>query len=92
MKRRKQGNRALMEKHIQERQRNLDEIARLTARNEELSAAIAEEEETIVVAAFRSSKMGLDAFCSLLEGRQRSGVPFPMTENPNKQEETIHEV
>ena len=42
MKRRKQGNRALMEKHIQERQRNLDEIARLNARNEELSAAIAE--------------------------------------------------
>ena len=92
MKRRKQGNRALMEKHMQERQRNLDEIARLTARNEELSAIIVEEEEMIVVAAFRSSRMGLDAFCSLVEGRQHSGVPFPMNENHNKQEDTIHEV
>lgn len=92
MKRRKQGNRALMEKHMQERQRNLDEIARLTARNEELSAIIAEEEKMIVVEVFLSTRLGLDAFCSLVEGRLNGGVPFPMTENPNKQEETIHEV
>ena len=92
MKRRKQGNRALMEKHIQERQRNLDEIARLNARNEELSAIIAEEEEMIVVAAYRSTRMGLDAFCNLIEGRQRRGVPFSMNETHNELEEPIHEV
>ena len=92
MKRRKQGNRALMEKHIQERQRNLDEIARLNARNEELSAAIAEEEEMIVVATYRSTRMGLDAFCDLVEGCQRSGVPFLMNENHNEQGEKIHEL
>ena len=80
--------------------RNMDEtrekikasIEEQGALTEELSAAIAEEEEPIVVAAFRSSNMGLDAVCSLIEGRQRSGVPFLMNENHNEQEDTIHEV
>ena len=78
-----------LEKRREEVKSSIESQGKLT---EELSAAIAEEEETIVVAAFRSSKMGLDAFCSLVEGRQRSGVPFLMNENHNEQEDTIHEV
>lgn len=37
MKRRKQSNRDMLERHLAERERNLETIARLTARNEELA-------------------------------------------------------
>lgn len=91
MKRRKQGNRALMEKHIQERKRNLDEMARLTARNEELESIIREEEDLEIVALVRSRHMGLMEFQSFLEGRQNSGVPSPVSESTNEQEDMKHE-
>ena len=59
MKRRKQGNRDMLEKHQAEYQRNLDTIARLTARNEELEAIITEEENLEIVALVRCNHMGL---------------------------------
>ena len=77
MKRRKQSNRAMLDKHRQEYQDNLDRIARLTARNEDLKPIIREEEDLEIVALVRSTHMGLDEFHRFLEGR-REGVPFSM--------------
>lgn len=91
MKRRKQSNRDMLERHLAERQRNLDSIARLTARNEELESIIREEEDLEIVALVRSHHMGLMEFQSFLEGRQNNGVPFPMSESTNEQEDIKHE-
>lgn len=87
MARRKQGNRDMLEKHQAEYQRNLDTIARLTARNEELEAIITEEENLEIVALVRCNHMGLDELQRILQGR-RSGVPFPMNDT---EEDMKHE-
>ena len=92
MKRRKQGSSALLEKYIQERERNQEEIARLTARNKELEPIIVEEENLEIVALVRSTQMGLAAFRHLMEGYQKNGVLFLMDKNTDTQEETTHEV
>ena len=92
MRRRKQSNRDMLERHRAEYQENLDTISRLTARNEELAAIITEEENLEIIALVRSTHKDLDEFQRFLEGRQRSGVPFHMNENHNEQEDTIHEV
>lgn len=78
MRRRKQSNRDMLERHRAEYQENLDTISRLTARNEELASFITEEENLEIIALVRSTHMGLDEFQRFLEGR-RDGVPFPMT-------------
>lgn len=77
MRRRKQSNRDMLERHRAEYQENLDTIGRLTARNEELASIITEEENLEIIALVRSTRMGLDEFQRFLEGR-RDGVPFPM--------------
>lgn len=79
MRRRKQSNRDMLERHRAEYQENLDTISRLTARNEELASIITEEENLEIIALVRSTHMGLDEFQRFLEGRRNSGVPFPMT-------------
>lgn len=91
MKRRKQGNREMLERHLAERQRNLETIARLTARNEELEPIIHEEENTEIVAAVRARYMSLTEFENDFKGRQGNGVPFPMSESTNEQEDMQHE-
>ena len=78
MRRRKQSNRDMLERHRAEYQENLDTISHLTARNEELASFITEEENLEIIALVRSTQMGLDEFQRFLEGR-RDGVPFPMT-------------
>ena len=78
MRRRKQSNRDMLERHRAEYQENLDTIGRLTARNEELASIITEEENLEIIALVRSTRMGLDEFQRFLEGR-RDGIPFPMT-------------
>ena len=78
MRRRKQSNRDMLERHRAEYQENLDTISHLTARNEELTSFIIEEENLEIIALVRSTQMGLDEFQRFLEGR-REGVPFPMT-------------
>lgn len=94
MKRRKQSNRAMLEKHQQEYQDNLDRIARLTARNEELKPIIREEEDMEIVALVRSTRMGLDEFQRFLEGRRNGGVPFPMNQGgafaPTNESKCLH--
>lgn len=91
MKRRKQGNREMLERHLAERQQNLETIARLTARNEELASIILEEENTEIVAEVRARYTSLTEFLNDMKGRQRKGVPFPMSENTNEQEDMQHE-
>ena len=86
MARRKQSNRDMLDKHRAEYQHNLDTIARLTARNEELTPIITEEENVEIVALVRSTHMGLEEFQRFLQGR-RAGVPFPM----NNEEGMTHE-
>ena len=78
MRRRKQSNRDMLERHRAEYQENLDTISHLTAGNEELASFITEEENLEIIALVRSTHMGLDEFQRFLEGR-RDGVPFPMT-------------
>lgn len=78
MRRRKQSNRDMLERHRAEYQENLDTISHLTARNEELASIITEEENLKIIALVRSTQMGFDEFQRFLEGR-REGVPFPMT-------------
>lgn len=91
MRRRKQSNRDMLERHLEERQRNLDTIARLTARNEELAPIIQEEENLEIIALVRARHMGLTEFQNFLEGRQSNGVPFPMSKSTNEQEDMQHE-
>lgn len=91
MKRRKQSNRDMLERHLAEHQRNLETIARLTARNEELAPIIREEEDLEIVALVRARHMGLDEFQRFLEGCQENGIPFPMSNNTNEQEDMTHE-
>lgn len=91
MKRRKQSNRDMLERHRAEYQRNLDTIARLTARNEELVPIITEEENVEYIALARSTRMGLEEFQRFLEGCRENGVPFPMSNNTNEQEDMTHE-
>ena len=91
MKRRKQSNRDMLERHIAERERNQETIARLTARNEELAPIILEEENVEIVAAVRARYMGLAEFERDFMGRQNGGVPFPMSETTNEQEDMQHE-
>ena len=91
MKRRKQSNRDMLERHLAERERNLETIARLTARNEELAPIILEEENVEIVAAVRARYMGLAEFERDFKGRLNGGVPFPMSETTNEQEDMQHE-
>ena len=91
MKRRKQGNRDMLERHLAERQRNMETIARLTARNEELASIILEEENTEIVAEVRARYTSLTEFLNDIEGHQKSGFPFLMSENTNEQEDMQHE-
>lgn len=91
MKRRKQSNRASLDRHREEYQGNLDKIARLIARNEELTPIITEEENLEIVALVRSTHMGLDEFQRFLEGRRNGGVPFPMNGHHNNEEEKPYE-
>ena len=91
MKRRKQSNRDMLERHIAERERNQETIARLTARNEELAPIILEEENVEIVAAVRARYMGLAEFERDFKGCQNGGVPFPMSETTNEQEDMQHE-
>ena len=91
MKRRKQSNRDILERHLAERERNLETIARLTARNEELAPIILEEENVEIVATVRARYMGLAEFERDFKGRQNNGVPFPMSETTNEQEDMQHE-
>lgn len=91
MKRRKQSNRDMLERHLAERERNLETIARLTARNEELAPIILEEENVEIVAAVRARYMGLAEFERDFKGRKNGGVPFPMSETTNEQEDMQHE-
>lgn len=91
MKRRKQSNRDMLERHIAERERNQETIARLTARNEELAPIILEEENVEIVATVRARYMGLAEFERDFKGRQNNGVPFPMSETTNEQEDMQHE-
>lgn len=81
MRRCKQSNRAMLDKHRQEYQENLEKISQLTARNEDLASIITEEENTEIIALVRSTNMGLDEFQRFLEGRRNGGVPFPMNEH-----------
>lgn len=89
MRRRKQSNREMLEKHRREYQHNLDTIARLTTRNEELQPIITEEENVEIVALVRSTHMGLDEFQRYMEERRNGGVPTPM--NETKEETTYDE-
>ena len=91
MKRRKQSNRDMLERHIAERERKQETIARLTARNEELAPIILEEENVEIVATVRARCMGLAEFERDFKGRQNNGVPFPMSETTNEQEDMQHE-
>lgn len=91
MKRRKQGNRDMLERHLAERERNLETIARLTARNEELAPIILEEENVEIVAEVRACYANLTEFLNDMKGRQNNGVPFPMSETTNEQEDMLHE-
>lgn len=91
MKRRKQSNRDMLERHLAERERNLETIARLTARNEELAPIILEEENVEIVAEVRACYANLTEFLNDMKGRQGNGVPFPMSETTNEQEDMQHE-
>lgn len=92
MKRRKQSNREMLERHRQEYQRNLDTIAKLNARNEELTPIITEEENVEYIALIRSTNMGLEELQRVLEGLRHSGVSFPLPQQTDHiKEETTYE-
>ena len=91
MKRRKQGNRDMLERHLAERQRNLETIARLTARNEELAPIIFDEENMEIVANVRARYMSLEEFENDFGGRQNNDVPLSMNESTDEQEDMQHE-
>lgn len=94
MRRRKQSNRDMLERHRAEYQENLDTISRLTTRNEELASIITEEENVEIIALVRSTQMGLDEFQRFLEGRRNGGVPFPMDQGgasaPTNESKCVH--
>lgn len=85
MNRRKQSNRAMLDRHRAEYQDNLEKIARLTVRNAELEPIIREEENLEIVALVRSTRMGLDAFQRFLTERQ-GGAPCLTNEEDNTHE------
>lgn len=85
MKRRKQGSRDMLERHRAEYQRNLEAIAQLTTRNEELKPIITEEENMEIVALVRSSHIGLEELQRFMEGLRNGEVPFLMVQNDDKQ-------
>lgn len=85
MKRRKQNNRAMLDRHRAEYQENLKQIDRLTARNAELEPIIREEENLEIVALVRSTRMGLDEFQRFLTERQ-GGAPCLTNEEDNAHE------
>lgn len=85
MNRRKQSNRAMLDRHRAEHQENLERIDRLTARNAELEPIIREEENLEIVALVRSTRMGLDEFQRFLEERQ-NGAPSFMNKEDNTHE------
>lgn len=88
MKRRKQSNPDMLEKHRAEYQKNLDTIAQLTARNEELIPIITEEENVRIIALVRSTNMGLEAFQRFLKEGLENNVPFSMNANSKKENTT----
>lgn len=88
MKRRKQSNPDMLEKHRAEYQKNLDTIAQLTARNEELIPIITEEENLEIIALVRSTNMDLEAFKLFLEGHLENDAPFSMNDNSKKENTT----
>lgn len=85
MNRRKQNNRAMLDRHQAEYQDNLAKIDRLTARNAELEPIIREEENLEIVALVRSTRMGLDEFQRFLTERQGS-APCLTNEEDNTHE------
>lgn len=85
MNRRKQSNRAMLDRHRAEYQDNLAKIDRLTARNAELEPIIREEENLEIVALVRSTHMGLDEFQRFLTERQGS-APCLTNEEDNTHE------
>lgn len=85
MNRRKQNNRAMLDRHQAEYQDNLVKIARLTARNAELEPIIREEENLEIVVLVRSTRMGLDEFQRFLTERQGS-APCLTNEEDNTHE------
>lgn len=85
MNRRKQNNRAMLDRHRAEHQANLAKIDQLTARNAELEPIIREEENLEIVALVRSTRMGLDEFQRFLTERQ-NGAPSLMNEEDNTHE------
>ena len=91
MKRRKQSNHDILEKHRAEFQQNLNTIAQLTARNEELAPLITEEENVEIIALVRSTNMDLEAFKLFLEGRRKNGVLFPINDNSKKEDTNTNE-
>ena len=88
MKRRKQSNSDMLKKHRTEYQKNLDTIAQLTARNEELMPIITEEENVRIIALVRSTNMGLEAFQHFLEGHLENDAPFSVNDNSKKENTT----
>ena len=88
MKRRKQSNSDMLKKHRTEYQKNLDTIAQLTARNEELMPIITEEENVRIIALVRSTNMGLEAFQHFLEGHLENDASFSMNDNSKKENTT----
>lgn len=91
MKRRKQSNHDMLEKHRAEFQQNLNTIAQLTTRNEELAPLITEEENVEIIALVRSTNMDLEAFKHFLEERRENGILFPISDNSKKEDTNTNE-
>ncbi len=85
MRKRKQGNRDMLEKHRREFERNREDIEKLTARNGELSQLITEEENVEYISLIRSTNIGLEEFERMFgriyEELRNSGASFHMTED-----------
>lgn len=68
MRRRKQNNRAMLDKHRQELTDINEKLVVLEARREELQKLITEEENLEIIAACRENRINVDDLPRILEG------------------------
>lgn len=92
MRRRKQNNRAMLDKHRQELTDINEKLVVLEARREELQKLITEEENLEIIAACRENRINVDDLPRILEGFLNGReVPSFMNQTNENEEDATNE-
>lgn len=92
MRRRKQNNRAMLDKHRQELTDINEKLVVLEARREELKKLITEEENLEIIAACRENRINVDDLPRILEGFLNGReVPSFMNQTNENEEDATNE-